>query len=39
MNQKAIKQQIEFPPLINLQEDQPAIHNDFRSDSYFSPVS
>ena len=31
MNQKAIKQQIEFPPLINLQEDQPAVHNDFRS--------
>ncbi len=31
MNQKATKQQIEFPPLINLQEDQPAVHNDFRS--------
>ena len=31
MNQKATKQQMEFPPLINLQDDQPAIHNDFRS--------
>lgn len=31
MNQKATKQQIEFPPLINLQDDQPAVHSDFRS--------
>lgn len=31
MNQKAQKAQLEFPLLLNMQEDRPAIHNDFRS--------
>ena len=31
MNQKAQRQQIEFPPLLNLQEDRPRIATDFKS--------
>lgn len=31
MNQKAQRQQVEFPPLLNLQEDRPRIATDFKS--------
>ena len=31
MNQNAIRQEMEFPPLLNLQEDRPRIASDFRS--------
>ena len=31
MNQKALRQEMEFPPLLNLQEDKPRIASDFRS--------
>ena len=30
-NQKAQRQEIEFPPLLNLQEDRPRIASDFKS--------
>ena len=30
-NQKAIRSEVEFPPLLNLQEDKPRIASDFRS--------
>lgn len=30
-NQKAQRQQVEFPPLLNLQDDRPRIATDFRS--------
>ena len=30
-NQKAIRFEVEFPPLLNLQEDRPHISSDFRS--------
>lgn len=30
-NQKAQRQQVEFPPLLNLQEDRPRIATDFKS--------
>lgn len=31
MNQKALRQEVEFPPLLNLQEDRPRVASDFRS--------
>ena len=31
MNQKAEKRQLEYPLLLNMQADQPAVHEDFRS--------
>lgn len=31
MNQKATKQEVVFPPLLNLQDDHPRIATDFRS--------
>ena len=30
-NQKSIRFEVEFPPLLNLQEDRPHISADFRS--------
>lgn len=30
-NQKAIRSEVEFPPLLNLQEDRPRVASDFRS--------
>ena len=30
-NQKAQRQQVEFPPLLNLQEDRPRVASDFKS--------
>lgn len=31
MNQKALRQEVELPPLLNLQEDRPHVASDFRS--------
>lgn len=31
MNQKAQREEIQFPPLLNLQEDRPRIASDFKS--------
>lgn len=31
MNQKDTRQAIEWPMLLNMQQDQPAVHEDFRS--------
>ena len=30
-NQKSLRQEVEFPPLLNLQEDRPRVASDFRS--------